>query len=193
MKFRITALASVAAIAALAAGCKTAPPEPVTVEKIDSIAATVTAVDVKKRLVSLRGPDGATATIEVPSDVRNLAQVKVGDKLVVRYYESMGAALRPKGAPPTDTSTIDQAAAAGRAPAGSKPGAAVGSVTTTTVVIHSVDKKSSTVTFTGPDGYARVLPVKDPAAKKFVATLKEGDQVDLTYTEALAVSVEPAR
>jgi hypothetical protein len=49
------------------------------------------------------------------------------------------------------------------------------------------------VTFTGPDGYARVLPVKDPAAKKFVATLKEGDQVDLTYTEALAVSVEPAR
>jgi hypothetical protein len=37
------------------------------------------------------------------------------------------------------------------------------------------------------------VPVIDPAAQKFVATLKQGDLVDLTFTEALAVSVEAAK
>ena len=193
MNLKLTALAGVAIIAAVTAGCQTKPADPVTVENTETISATVTAVDHKKRLLSLRGPDGGTATIEVPSDVRNLAQVKVGDQLVVRYYESLGAALRPKGAPPVEPGSVDQAATAGRAPAGSKPAAAVGSVTASTVVIQSVDKKSNTVTFLGQDGLVRVVPVKDPAAQKFIATLKQGDQVDLTYTEALAVSVEPAK
>jgi hypothetical protein len=179
-------------MAILAAGCQTAPPAPVTVEKIETISAAVTAVDVKKRLVSLRGPDGGTATIEVPSDVRNLAQVKVGDHLVVRYYESMGAAVRPPGTPAAPHAT-DQIATAGTAELGAKPAAAVGSVTATTVTIQSVDKKTYNITFSGPDGLVRNFHVKDPAAQKFVATLKQGDQVDLTYTEALAVSVEATK
>jgi len=178
------------AAAAISAGCVTKPADPINIEDVQTISATVEAVNVKKRLVSLRGPEGNTATIEVSPEVRNLAQVKVGDQLVVRYYQSLGAAIKPKGSPPSDT--VDQAAGAVRAPVGAKPGVALGSMTTSTVTIQSVDKKTHTVMFSAPDGMVRVVEVKDPAAQQFVATLKKGDQVDLTYTEAMAISVEAA-
>jgi hypothetical protein len=183
---------SLIAMTGLLSGCAaTKPAEPVTVENVVAVSATVEAVDVEKRLLSLRAPDGKGSTIEVPAEVRNLAQVKVGDQLVVRYYESIGAAMKPKGT--AASSTVEQAAGLARAEPGAKPGASVGSVSTMTVVIQSVDKKSHTVMFSGPDGFVRVVPVKDPAAQKFVDTLKEGDEVELTYTEALAISVEAAK
>lgn len=175
--------------AALSVSCTSEPADPVTVENLETVSATVSAVDVKKRLVSLKSPDGGSTTIEVPEEVRNLAQVKVGDQLVVRYYKSIGAAVRPKGTP-TDLTAVEEESVLGRAEVGAKPGAGVGSVTATTVAIQSVDKTNHTVTFSGPDGYVRVVQVKDPAAQKFIATLKTGDLVDLTFTEALAVSVE---
>ena len=34
----------------------------------------------------------------------------------------------------------------------------------------------------------RTVDVKDPKAQKFIGTLKKGDEVELTYTEALAVT-----
>jgi len=188
MKF-ISKLVLILATAALSVSCTSEPAAPVTVENLETVTAIVSAVDVKKRLVSLKSPDGGSTTIEVPNEVRNLAQVKVGDQLTVRYYESIGAAVRPKGTP-TDLNVVDEQSVLGRAQPGAKPGGGVGSVTATTVAIQSVDKTHHTVTFSGPDGYVRVVQVKDPAAQKFIATLKPGDLVDLTFTEALAVSVE---
>jgi hypothetical protein len=173
----------------LLVSCTSKPADPITVENLETVAATVTAVDVKKRLLSLRSADGGGTTIEVPDEVRNLAQVKVGDQVVVRYYDSIGASVRPKGTP-TDLTAVDEASVLTRAEPGEKPGGGVGTVTSTTVAIQSVDKTNHTVTFSGPDGYVRVVQVKDPAAQKFIATLKTGDLVDLTFTEALAVSVE---
>ncbi|MCE3251320.1 MAG: hypothetical protein K0Q67_330 [Cellvibrio sp.] len=177
------------AAVAFLVSCTSAPADPVTVENLETVSATVTAIDTKKRLISLRSSDGGGTTIEVPDEVRNLAQIKVGDQVVVRYYESIGAAVRPKGTP-TDLTAVEEAAVLGRAEPGAKPGGGVGSVTTTTVAIQSVDKTNNTVTFSGPDGYVRVVQVKDPAAQKFIASLKAGDLVDLTFTEALAVTVE---
>jgi hypothetical protein len=61
----------------------------------------------------------------------------------------------------------------------------------TTVVIESVDRATSSVTFTGPAGMTRTVHVKDPEAQEFIAKLDQGDEVELVYTEAIAVSVEP--
>ena len=49
------------------------------------------------------------------------------------------------------------------------------------------------MSFYGSDGLARVLPVRSPEGKEFIAGLKAGDEVELTYTEAVAMSVEPAQ
>jgi hypothetical protein len=61
------------------------------------------------------------------------------------------------------------------------------------VIIEAVDRGTHEVTFTGPAGMTRTVEVKDPKAQQFIGTLKKGDEVEITYTEALAVSVDPGR
>ena len=51
--------------------------------------ATVTAINQKTRMVTLKGPDGKSQTIQVDEAVKNLPQVKKGDQVVVTYYESL--------------------------------------------------------------------------------------------------------
>jgi hypothetical protein len=61
------------------------------------------------------------------------------------------------------------------------------------VRITSVDKKNNVVNFYGSDGLARSLPVRSPQGQEFIGKLKAGDEVEVSYTEAVALSVEPAK
>jgi hypothetical protein len=178
--------------AMLATTAYATPPDPLSVENTEMLTATVASIDQEKRLVTLKADNGRTQTIEVGPDVENLAQVKAGDKVVVRYYEGLAAQLKKKGeAPPA--SQVESATMAGKAPAGMKPAGLVGSSVNSTVVIEAVDKTAQTVTFSNKDGTQHTVAVKKPESQKFIAGLKKGDEVDITYTQALAVSVEPAR
>jgi hypothetical protein len=138
----------------------------------------------------VKAANGLSQTIDVSPEVKNLAQVKVGDNVVVRYYEGLAASLAKKGQ--GNVGTIKQGVVGGTAEPGAKPAAAIGNVVTTTVVIESVDKAANKVTFKGPEG-SQTVAVKRPEGQKFIAGLNKGDEVDITYTEALAVSVEPAK
>jgi hypothetical protein len=177
--------------AVLLSACASKPPEPVNVENTQSISAKVVAIDHDDRLVSLQAPNGRTATVEVSPEVQNLDQVQPGDNVVVRYYQALAAQLVKKGSSST-LDKVDITDAAARADPGDKPGAAVGSTVKTTVVIDSVDQSFQTVTFKGPNGMLRTVAVETPQGKEFIQRLKKGDEVEVTYTEALAVSVEPS-
>jgi hypothetical protein len=48
------------------------------------------------------------------------------------------------------------------------------------------------VHFTGPLGKTRIVKVMKPEFRTMLKNLKQGDQVTLTYFEAMAVSVQPA-
>jgi hypothetical protein len=182
---RLVLLATMVAVAAYAT-----PPDPINVENAEKMTATVEAIDHEKRLVTLRAENGLSNTIEVGPDVQNLAQVKAGDKVVVRYYEGLAAQLKKKGEPAPGDKVVERSVAA-RAPEGMKPAGMVGSTVNSTVVIQSVDKAANSVTFQNKDG-VHTVAVKKPEAQKFIAGLKKGDEVDITYTQALAISVEPA-
>ena len=69
----------------------------------------------------------------------------------------------------------------------------MGTRTTLPVTIVSVDAKTNEVRFYA--AYKRIRPVEleTPEAQAFAKKLKAGDEVVVTFTEALAVSVEPAR
>jgi DNA-binding beta-propeller fold protein YncE len=148
-----------------------------------SITATVEKIDLKKRLVTLKGPEGNEVTIHVDKRVKNLPQVKKGDQVVVDYLESVAVDLRKPGEPP------EVAAAGGVATA--KPGEMPGGIAVkrirVTAKISAIDAAKSTVTLTGPRGNAFPVKVKDPAR---LEQLKVGDDVDVTYTEALAIAVK---
>jgi hypothetical protein len=65
--------------------------------------------------------------------------------------------------------------------------AAAGEVTAIAKVTH-VNPKAKTITLKGPRGNEVALDVQNPDQFKVV---KVGDEVKVTYTEAVAISVEP--
>jgi hypothetical protein len=179
----------------LVAACDTmmpkSEPKPMApIEDTVEVSATVEKIDVAKRLLSLRSEEGDQVTIEVDPAVRNLAQVKVGDRVVARYREAIGASISTT-AKSGDPVTVDLAA--DRAEPGQQPRAQASSTTNIPVTITAVDTKTNLVNFYGEDGLVRAITVETPQAREFIKQLKPGDTVVVTYTEALAISVEPAK
>ncbi len=58
-----------------------------------NITATVEALDLAGRNITLRGPRGNTVTLRVGDNVRNLDRIKVGDMVVTEYTESVDIAV----------------------------------------------------------------------------------------------------
>ena len=58
-------------------------------EQKQTLTATVEAIDPSTRTVSLHGDAGKTLTFKANDEVRNLDQVKVGDRVAVDYLESV--------------------------------------------------------------------------------------------------------
>jgi hypothetical protein len=156
------------------------------VERTNEVTATVAAIDVPARLVTLRGPEGDLFTVEAAEEVQNLPQVEVGDRVVVRYHEAIAAQMARPGQEASASVT------ATRAPLGARPGAELAQQVTAMVKITDLDLATHTVSFTDRDGLAQTIAVQDPRMQDFLETLKVGDDVAVTYTEALAISVEPA-
>ena len=167
-----------------------AKPAPFVKESLHQMTATVDAVSMEKREVSLRGKDGTVQTIKVAPEARNLAQVKVGDQVTVSYYESFTAQMRMHDKPNEGFHTAAGAVAA--AP-GEKPGGAAAHSIASTVTIESIDLPGNQVTVRRADGGMATLPIRTDEGRKFVSTLKKGDVVDVMYTEAVAVDVTPAK
>jgi hypothetical protein len=181
---------TVAVLAAMAlAACEATPPKPMeTIEDTAEVSATVEKIDLEKRLLSLKTETGEMVTVEVDPAVQNLPQVKVGDRVVARYREAIGATIATSSGQPV---TVDLDA--DRAKPGERPSARASATTNIPVTITAVDTKSNQVSFYGADGLVRAITVETPQAKEFIKQLKPGDNVVVTFTEAIAVSVEPAK
>jgi len=150
--------------------------------------ATVTAIDMKTRMVTLKGPEGNETTIHVDKRARNLPQVKVGDVVKVAYVQQVAWQVRKSG-DPAPSSAVGTEAMAVRAEPGEKPGGAAGQRTTFTATIEAIDLAKGTVTLKGPQGNSQTIKARNPANLKKV---KVGDLVDITYTELVAIKVEAA-
>jgi hypothetical protein len=168
--------------------CAHEPPAPVSRASEIELTAMVEAIDRQTRIVSLRGPDGETATVYAGPEVRNFEQINVGDQVAVSFYAAIGAEVTT---PERATTGVQEESAVIRAAKGERPAGAVAGLLTTTVEIDSVDTSFNTVTFRRADGLTRVLAVEDPKAQAFIRELKRGDLVQVTYMEAVAVSVRP--
>src|SRR5512137_1674074 len=57
-------------------------------ERTSTVTATVQALDLEKRVVTLKGPKGNIFDVKVGPQAKNLKQVQVGDEVVITYYES---------------------------------------------------------------------------------------------------------
>jgi nitrous oxidase accessory protein NosD len=150
------------------------------------ITAQVVAIDKATRTVSLKTPKGDVVDIVASDEVKNFDQIMLGDFVVVRYAQALTLELKKIKATVGEP-TVREAAV--KAKPGERPAVAGARQVTAIATVTTLDPKKSTITLKGPRGNVVTLDVHNPDQFKVV---KKGDQVDVTYTEALALSVEPA-
>jgi len=151
-----------------------------------SVTAKVTAIDPEKRQITLKGPEGKERTLTVDKAVRRFDEIKVGDDVKADYYVSLAGEVREPTAEEKETPLSDTTVE-GRSPDGSEPAAGELRVLKAITTVEALDPAAKTVTIKGPRGRSVDIAVKDPATFQ---KLKKGDSIVITFTEALAISLE---
>jgi Cu/Ag efflux protein CusF len=150
-----------------------------------TVRATVEAVDLTTREVTLRRDDGELVTLVVSDEARNLAQVAKGDVVTASYQVGLVVALGPPGKEPV---RIDDTQATRTAP-GQKPGGGIQQTVAVTATVVGIDMATHTVTLKGPKRTVDLPVAKDVDLTK----VKVGDQVGAVYQESFALTVESAK
>ena len=173
------------AVLALALSCATSKELPkYTDSRTVTATAVVQAIDLNTREVTLRGEDGRVFTFVAGDQVKNLAQVRVGDTVKATYTESIAIEVKRVDGGTPDLSV---AATGGSAAPGEKPAGNVARTVTASAVITDIDRTTNRVTLRGPSGNERVVQARDP---KNLENVQVGDLGYATYTESLGISVE---
>jgi hypothetical protein len=159
----------------------------VTQTNIVTGSAIVKGIEKATRTLMLEFADGDVIEVAADERIRNFDQISLNDEIYVEYIQSLSLTLQKVRSDDTD---ISIGVAAGRAEPGVKPAGAAGQVIQALADVVAVSPGKSTITLKGPQGGIFELLVKN--ADHF-ETVKAGDQVVVTYTEAVAmsVSVEP--
>jgi hypothetical protein len=162
----------------------TSSPGKVGVAQTVEASATIVAIDKATRDITLKGPKGDEVRITAGPEVRNFDQLKVGDVVKIKYLESLAIELKKGGG--LKVQKTEAAGAAGVKP-GEQPAGVVGRQVTVVGDVIKLDAATQTITVKGPERTVD-LKARDPEQFKLIAV---GDQIQATYTEALAVAVTP--
>ena len=146
------------------------------------ITATVKAIDKKNREVTLQSPDGKVAKVKCGPEVRNFAQIRVGDKVKTSLLETVELFVTGNDEPAAERVTE-----VGRAPLGSKPGFAAVDTVEVKASVVAIDYQTRKVTLKGPEG--KVINVTAGPEVKRLNEVKVGDSVVARLTRAVSIEV----
>ena len=161
--------------------------QPTVSSRFQKAEATVTAINQATREVTLEGANGPFSLVVGPQ-VKHLDKVHVGDQVVVSFYEGIAARMAKGNVQAADPAPSTFAY---RNEPGTRPGGGLGASATGTVKIEAVHPESNTVAFRTTDGTVHIVTARSPDMQRFVRTLKPGDNVEITYTQSVAVNVVP--
>src|SRR6516165_5328359 len=147
-----------------------------------TLSGTVETIDLQKRMVNIKTPDGEFQTVDVPPGAKRFDELKVGDKVSITYNNTVSARLKPPGEAPVNTATGSTTAGQGE-----RPGGTAAVERTMTATISAIDKNASSITFTGPNGWKYSRRVVDPT---LLDKVKVGDLVDITWDTNVTVAVQ---
>lgn len=183
------ALGAVLALPAVAQTAASAPLRVIDAEgamQASEVTAVITALDVKNRIVTVKGASGNEFSVVVDPSVKGLANVKVGDTVALKFYQAVALDFQ-KG---DGIRMMTVATSAGAGTKKTMPGVSDARQVTTVSNIWAVNAAAGTVLVRGALGHFVEVKLKDP---KLLDGVKVGDQMKVTYTEAVAVSVRPAK
>ena len=148
----------------------------------------VTKIDAATRTVTLMNKDGETSIVAGP-EVKNFAEIKVGDHFDVVYELAVAIELVKVKNPGTTSEQVSTSTTA--APQGDKPGMITTKTITATANVEAIDAAKNIVSLKGPQGNIFKVKVQNPDLLKDIAV---NDQVKVVYTEAIAAVVSaPAK
>lgn len=157
-----------------------------------TIQAKITAINTKTRAVTLAGAEGSRVTVTAGPAVR-LEKLKVGDRVNAQYYRSVAFLVKPPagggGTPVSDDQITQVIAQPAQAPGG--VGVRLTRVSGTVVGIDMAAHRVDLVNPSGGGVYS--IDVTDPSRIAMLGSLKVGDTITAVVSQALAVSIEPAR
>lgn len=152
---------------------------------LESTEGTVTTINSETREITLKGPDGDLVTVTASDQVKRFDEIQVGDIITFEYYTYMMAEFRQ----PTKEELAEPLVAlaeGGKAPEGMDPGAVVGAIVKAVVTIEILNRPMMLATVKGPRGNYLTVEMEDEA---LMQKLHIGQQVILTYAEAMAISL----
>jgi Cu/Ag efflux protein CusF len=181
----LVVLAMLAAAAPLAAWAQASAqaPKPMTRTQAVETTATIVAIDHTDRVITLKNEEGEVE-LGVGPEVKRFDELKVGDKITFRYQESLLVKIHKPGASAKTSASDEPAISRG---AGPRPSGTISQQQHAVVTIKAIDPRVPAVTVSTEDGHTASYKVKDA---KLLAGYKAGDKVEITYTEALMISVE---
>jgi len=186
----LAALGSTLVLTAFAQETTPAAPRPLSAERaiLVTVTAKVQAIDQAKREVTLKGPLGNVITFVVDERVKRLNEVSVGDEVTADYYVSLAGELR---APTEDEKKNPLTILAGgaRAPKDTEPAGGALRAFKVVATVVGLDLPTQSVTLQGPLGNYATIRAESVSNLK---QLRLGDTVIVTYTEALAISLQKA-
>ena len=150
--------------------------------ELKTTVATVTAVNLKTRKVTLRSPEGRAFTIHVGKDAVNLRQVKKGDVITVTFSRELEVFLAEPG-----EQINEQTVVVATAKPCSKPRGVGVAQTIVTAKIYAVDKVNQLVKLEFIDGTDVVVKAQNPAN---LDKVKAGDTIAISYIEAVDIAVK---
>ena len=146
-----------------------------------TLSATVEAIEQSTRAVTIKKSNGEYEALYCPPTLKRCDTLKIGDKINARYYETIVLRLKQPGDPDQNTTTL------GRVPSDQGGAGTVSHQRTITATISAIDPKVPSISFVGPQGWKYSSRVQDKAA---LAKVKVGDKIDITWTEALLLSLD---
>lgn len=149
----------------------------------DVTTSTVTAIDQQTRAVTLQGEDGNVVTFIADENVRNLAQVSVGDIVTVETVQNLTVEVfSAPNAVPAEGELVAET----RAKLGEMPAAAIVDTKVEVSTVEAIDLEANTFRLKDVTGTVTEYIARDPENLKNAAV---GDVVVATLTEAMAISV----
>ena len=150
-----------------------------------SKSATIAAINHTKRIVTLKDAQGNIEDILCGPEITRFNELKVGDVVTFSYHAAVAYQIVKPGEKTAAAAGADLVRGQGV-----KPSGAVTQQLKARVTIESVDAAGASVTVRTSNGHRMTAQVED---KKNLEGLKAGDKVDVTFTEAFMVTVEPPK
>ena len=179
------ALMSLLAFPALQADQESVADKPsISTKQTVKLTAQVLAIDHEALQVTLQGPQGNVRTIQLDKEARRLNEVEMGDTVYAEYVQHLSIeVVAGDGARPGSgsMSTVK------RAPDSEMPGAVTTETTLSMATVEEINLEDNTFKLNWGEDGIKAYSARDPENLKKAVV---GDLVLVTYTEALALSVQ---